>query len=109
MEARELNIRMDKTNEIVIIDGATKFYFELEEIEELVATYELGIYNRKMRETLINETSSRSHLIFSVMIEITKPRENDPFSMGKLTFIDLAGSESLAYIGVDPERFIEGI
>ena len=74
-----------------------------------MATYESGIYNRTMRETLINETSSRSHLIFAVMIEITKLGENEPFSMGKLTFIDLAGSESLAYIGVDPERFIEGI
>ena len=109
MAARELNIRMDKTFEVVTIDGATKLYFELEEIEQLVVTYESGLYNRTMRETFINETSSRSHLIFAVMIEITKLGENEPFSMGKMTFLDLAGSESLAYIGVDPGRFIEGI
>ena len=43
------------------------------------------------------------------MIEMTKVGENYPCKMGKLTFIDLAGSESLAYIGVDPNRFIEGV
>ena len=29
--------------------------------------------------------------------------------MGKITFIDLAGSESLNEIGVDPQRFFEGM
>ena len=29
--------------------------------------------------------------------------------MGKITFIDLAGSESLNEIGVDPQRYFEGM
>ena len=29
--------------------------------------------------------------------------------MGKITFIDLAGSESLSEIGVDPQRYYEGM
>ena len=109
MSTRELIIRMDKTFEVVTIDGATKLHFALEDIEELVSAYETGVNNRTMRETLINETSSRSHLIFAVMIEMTRKGETKPFGMGKLTFIDLAGSESLAYIGVDPNRFFEGM
>ena len=40
------------------------------------------------------------------MIEMTKEGEH---KIGKLTWIDLAGSESLAEIGVDPNRYVEGI
>ena len=54
MSKRELIIRMDKTFEVVTIDGATKLHFALEDIEELVLAYETGVNNRTMRETLIN-------------------------------------------------------
>jgi hypothetical protein len=46
-------------------------------------------------------------LIFSIFIE-----RKDWFGtriMGKITFIDLAGSESLNEIGVDRKRFFEGM
>ena len=109
MTERELVIRMDKNYGVVSVDGVTKLYFDLEDMNELEKAYEQGVNNRIMRETLINETSSRSHLIFAILIEITRKGETEPFSMGKLTFIDLAGSESLAYIGVCPNRFFEGM
>ena len=60
------------------VDNATKLYFELDEIEELIVTYETGIHNRTIRETFVNETSSRSHLIFAVLIEMTKIGEQEP-------------------------------
>ena len=40
------------------------------------------------------------------MIEITKEGTH---KIGKLTWIDLAGSESLAEIGVNPNRYVEGM
>ena len=43
------------------------------------------------------------------MIEINKKGKQVPCKIGKLTWIDLAGSESLAEIGVDRIRFFEGI
>jgi hypothetical protein len=89
------------------VDNATKLNFDLDDIEELVVVYEKAIQTRNKRETFVNETSSRSHLIFAIMIEMTK--EGEELTLGKLTFIDLAGSESLAEIGVDPSRYIEGI
>jgi hypothetical protein len=52
-----------------------------------------------MRSTFVNETSSRSHLLFSIFIERTDKRGE--CTIGKITFIDLAGSESLNEIGVD--------
>ena len=60
-----------------------------------------------MRSTDVNETSSRSHLLFSIFIE--KTDKEGHLSIGKITFIDLAGSESLSEIGVDPTRYQEGM
>ena len=109
MSARKLIVRMDNTYGVVAIDGVTKLYFDFDDIESLVEAYEAGIHNRTMRETFVNETSSRSHLIFSIIIEMTKEGDFKPEKVGKLTCIDLAGSESLAEIGVDPIRYVEGM
>ena len=46
---RKLVVRMDDTNGVVSLDNATKLYFELNEIEELISAYESGIYKRTMR------------------------------------------------------------
>ena len=99
---------MDENYQAVTVDGATKLYFDLKDTEKLIKAYEIGIHNRTMRETFVNETSSRSHMIFAIMIEMTKI-DGTEIKVGKLTCIDLAGSESLAEIGVNPTRFIEGI
>ena len=69
---------MDKKHRVVTVDNATKLYFELDEIKQLLAVYEKSINNRTMRETFVNETSSRSHLIFAIMIEAYKPGEQEP-------------------------------
>ena len=55
---------MDEKYQVVTVDGATKLYFDLEETEKLIEAYETGIHNRTMRETFVNETSSRSHISF---------------------------------------------
>ena len=91
------------------MENATILYFELDEIKQLLKAYEKSINNRTMRETFLNETSSRSHLIFAIMIETYELGEQEPWSVGKLTFIDLAGAESLAEIGVNPNRYVEGM
>jgi hypothetical protein len=43
------------------------------------------------------------------MIEMNKKGKRVPCEIAKLTWIDLAGSESLAEIGVDRNRFFEGM
>ena len=62
-----------------------------------------------MRITDVNETSSRSHLLFSIFIDRTHKYGLRAPTIGKITFIDLAGSESLNEIGVDPRRYFEGM
>ena len=61
-----------------------------------------------MRSTDVNETSSRSHLIFSIYIKRTN-KLSRKCTIGKIIFIDLAGSESLSEIGVDLQRYNEGM
>ena len=61
-----------------------------------------------MRSTDVKETSSRSHLIFLIYIKRTDKRSGK-CTVGKIIFIDLAGSESLSEIGVDLQRYNEGM
>lgn len=51
-----------------------------------------GTGRRKTRKTAMNDASSRSHLIFSMVIAIEN-KSTGTKSLGKLSFIDLAGSE----------------
>ena len=104
---RKLVIKKDNKLRIVVVDGATMVPVDFINATELEQVYYQGLDNRKMRSTFVNETSSRSHLLFSIFIERTD--KYGQIIMGKITFIDLAGSESLNEIGVDPQRFFEGM
>ena len=61
-----------------------------------------GLTGRQVRKTNMNDESSRSHLIFSIIIESTN-RANRKKQIGKLSFIDLAGSESAKKTGTDKD------
>jgi hypothetical protein len=45
------------------------------------------------RATKMNDSSSRSHLIFALMVDATN-HQTRVRTIGKLSFVDLAGSES---------------
>lgn len=61
-----------------------------------------------MRSTDINEASSRSHLLLSVVFEHTNPATGENI-YGKMTFIDLAGSERVAKIVLTEFLYEEAI
>ena len=103
----KLFIKKDKEHNIVRVEGATMVPVDFRQAQELEQVYNQGLDNRAMRSTDVNETSSRSHLIFSIYIERTD--KNGRLTIGKIIFIDLAGSESLSEIGVDPQRYYEGM
>ena len=104
---RKLVIKKDLVHNIVMAEGATMVAVDFMDAKELERIYYLGLDNRAMRSTDVNETSSRSHLIFSIYIERTE--KDGKCTIGKIIFIDLAGSESLSEIGVDPKRYKEGM
>eukprot|EP01064_Diplonema_japonicum_P006922 TRINITY_DN1472_c1_g1_i1.p1 TRINITY_DN1472_c1_g1~~TRINITY_DN1472_c1_g1_i1.p1 ORF type:complete len:1188 (+),score=400.85 TRINITY_DN1472_c1_g1_i1:87-3650(+) len=79
----------------------------VENLSELERYYHSGQLNRHTRATKMNDLSSRSHLIFSIIIETTN-KETKQTSIGKLSIVDLAGSERLAKTGVeDPTAVAE--
>ena len=71
-----------------------------------------GNRHRTTGATLMNETSSRSHSIFTIVIEMSTLREGDGkehIVRGKLNLVDLAGSERASKTGATGARMKEGI
>lgn len=54
-----------------------------------------GEQNRKIRNTFLSESSSRSHMICQITIESRIPNEKGNLSRAKINLCDLAGSERL--------------
>ena len=53
-----------------------------------------GKKNRSVGATLMNQTSSRSHSIFTIVVECAESDDRgDHIRVGKLNLVDLAGSE----------------
>ena len=70
---RKLVIKKDQKHNIVMVEGATMVQEDFTDAKELERVYYQGLDNRKMRSTFVNETSSRSHLLFvksSLLLQI---------------------------------------
>ncbi|KAG7377311.1 hypothetical protein PHYPSEUDO_011868 [Phytophthora pseudosyringae] len=68
-----------------------------------------GFKNRTVGATLMNEGSSRSHSIFTVVVETSETiGGQDHFKAGKLNLVDLAGSERQSKTGATGNRLKEG-
>lgn len=59
------------------------------------------------RATKMNDSSSRSHLVFAIIVDSTN-RQTRMRTVGKLSFVDLAGSERAGKTGTDKEGAAEG-
>lgn len=101
--------------------------------EEMAGCLERGSLNRATASTLMNETSSRSHAIFTISIEqhqiedlynnnnndkqgapagdkkSKQQNEDGGFTTAKFHFVDLAGSERLKRTGASGSILREGI
>ncbi|XP_045473504.1 kinesin-like protein KIF3A [Harmonia axyridis] len=69
--------------------------FTVNSIEELKKLFIRGNKNRTTKSNTVNVSSSRSHAIFTIMIE-SKNHKSNVTTFGKLNFVDLAGSERLS-------------
>jgi hypothetical protein len=74
--------------------------------EVLMELFETGNAMRATGSTKMNATSSRSHSIFSVLIEAHNKQTNKT-STGKLSLVDLAGSERVGKTGATADRLRE--
>eukprot|EP00604_Paraphysomonas_vestita_P002752 CAMPEP_0174820372 /NCGR_PEP_ID=MMETSP1107-20130205/4163_1 /TAXON_ID=36770 /ORGANISM="Paraphysomonas vestita, Strain GFlagA" /LENGTH=1055 /DNA_ID=CAMNT_0016035579 /DNA_START=57 /DNA_END=3224 /DNA_ORIENTATION=- len=69
-----------------------------------------GLSNRTVGATLMNSESSRSHSIFTIIVEMNNRDANgkDHIRAGKLNLVDLAGSERQKKTGASGDRLKEG-
>ena len=81
--------------------------YEIKSADEARRIFYLGLANRKTSATPMNQTSSRSHLIFTMTVE-TINKQTKQRTIGKLSFVDLAGSERANKAGTSAERLKEG-
>lgn len=87
------NIFRDDPVKGVYVQNLTNVMVETE--EQMIQQFERGLLLRTVAETQMNDKSSRSHSIFTVIIEMSTKDEagNEHVKAGKLNLVDLAGSE----------------
>jgi len=94
----------------VIVVGSKRV--KIKSFEDGISLKDYGEENRKYRETLINEYSSRSHTIFQIFVETDLSQYNpidmkEGFRYSCLNLVDLAGSERLTDYDTKSEAFGE--
>ena len=90
-----LRLRWNKEDQFKV---ENLFVFEIENEEEAKTIYYQGIKNRVIASHKLNLFSSRSHCIFTLMIE-TMQENMEESVISKLQLVDLAGSERTSLTG----------
>lgn len=94
----------DDGNNNVVIAGLREH--PISDVQQLMTIFEYGNQGRTTGQTGANETSSRSHAVLQVLL---KTNDTPAKVFGKLSFIDLAGSERGADRGdADTKTRLEG-
>ncbi|KAK7406972.1 hypothetical protein VNO78_08609 [Psophocarpus tetragonolobus] len=91
----KLDIKKDSKG-MVAVENVT--IVPISNVEELNSIIQRGSELRHTSGTQMNEESSRSHLILSIVIECTN-LQSQSTARGKLSFVDLAGSERVKKSG----------
>jgi len=82
--------------------------FVVKSTSEIDHVMQAGKKNRSVGETLMNQASSRSHSVFSIVIECCSSDERgEHIRVGKLNLVDLAGSERQSKTGATGDRLKE--
>jgi hypothetical protein len=91
---------------MVIVEGAHEI--PVDSLEQANKIFEFGLDNRKTASTNMNATSSRSHLVFSIVIN-SRNKQTGQKTIGKLSLVDLAGSERVSKTGATQDRLKEAL
>ncbi len=90
----------------VVIPGLTEL--SVSSVEQTMRRLEAGSSKRVTAATAMNNTSSRSHAIFTVLLTITGKEEGGNTTVSKFHLVDLAGSERQKKTQASGDRFKEG-
>ena len=93
----------------VFVDGLKEEV--VNDVDTMNEVMERGEKHRTVGATAMNAGSSRSHSIYSVVIEEYGEGDDgkDHLRAGKLNLVDLAGSETVAKTGATGDRMKEGV
>ncbi|XP_065840301.1 uncharacterized protein [Oscarella lobularis] len=108
-ENKKLKIHENAQREVYIADCTEEILLSREMALDLI---QRGEHNRHFGETNMNERSSRSHTIFTLVVESRLVDKRDSMSgavnVAKLNLVDLAGSERASQTGAEGSRLKEG-
>lgn len=77
--------------------------------EEILELMQKGNANRTTAATSMNDTSSRSHAIFTISFSKASYVANNPYeTISKINLVDLAGSERANATNAQGQRLVEG-
>lgn len=99
----KLNIKQNKDGSHYV-PGLT--HVQVKNVDDVNEVFSLGRMNRTTASTDMNERSSRSHSVLTILVLGRNINTNTEVS-GKLNLVDLAGSERVSKSGSDGQRMKE--
>lgn len=78
------------------------FYYECDTPEKMREAFFRGAKEKEVSGHLMNHQSSRSHCVFTIYVERTKPSTGELQSRSEFSIVDLAGSERLGSLATNP-------
>merc|ERR1711871_1311100 len=99
----KLDIKLNQKKQVYIRNAEVR---EVTNAGEMMSLFSKGNAVRHVGATKMNAQSSRSHSIFSILVETTA-KTTGKTNYGKLSLIDLAGSERAAKTGASAEQLKE--
>eukprot|EP00434_Breviolum_minutum_P015148 symbB.v1.2.013360.t1/scaffold942.1/size149982/11 len=103
---QDILVKKDPGRGIMFVEGVCERH--VHSPEQLKALLAEGERRRHTAATAMNTSSSRSHLMLSIVVEATA-KETDQVIYGKITLCDLAGSERLKKSEVSGDALKEAI
>ncbi|TPX35776.1 hypothetical protein SmJEL517_g01872 [Synchytrium microbalum] len=103
-----LNVRWDQERGFFV---ENLFVVECEVLDDCLAVLEEGLRNRTTAAHAMNEHSSRSHSVMTVYVDADSTAEDGSVTRrnGKISFVDLAGSEKVKESKTSGETFGEAL
>ncbi|CCW66587.1 unnamed protein product [Phytomonas sp. Hart1] len=80
------------------------YLYRCETPEEMRDAFFSGVREKVVCSHLLNESSSRSHCIFTIYVECQRAQTREVVRRSELSLVDLAGSERLSMLSRDPSQ-----
>ena len=107
-EGKDLDLREDPVKGMCV--AGVNEIGNIEKVEDIMDLLQRGNRNRSTEPTAANVTSSRSHAVLQVVVEVSERGQGATtcIQIGKLSLIDLAGSERASVTNNKGIRLLEG-